>query len=1202
MRCTSCGHDNAADARFCSQCGTQLGLQCAVCSTLNEPGSRFCRQCGASLVGEPAAREQAPDADLARYIPEELLRRIRTAQAGGAMRGERRTVTMLFADIQGSTAAAEQLDPEDWADIINGAFAQLIAPVYRYEGTLARLQGDAILAFFGAPIAHEDDPVRAIRAGLEIVDAIDGYRAELEAARGVPVAVRVGINTGLVVVGEVGSDLRVEYTALGDAINIAARMEQTAAPGTVQITEHTANLATGMFDLTDIGPVEVKGKAEPVRAFRAEAERTAEASHRAAAPLVGREPELAAIEASLGRLVDGIGSICAVVGEAGIGKSRLVSVARANLETKSVVATRWDQDAADVGWLEGRSRSFDANMPYALFSDMLRRWWGVDAADATAWDVVGEAVERALGTRDDDTAAFLATVIGAVVPEDRAVLVSTLATPVLHHRTTQAIAQYLEAEATRRPIVLMLDDLHWGDPLSLALVERLMASGDEVALGLLLSLRPTRDGTSWRLVEIAGRDYDHRFTDVRLDALPERATLDLVTALLGEDDAAARLGASILERAGGNPLFIEELVRSLRDGGDDVPASLAGLLTARLDQLPEDARIVAQTAAVVGPEFEPAPLRTLLGGDDAQLQHLLTELVRSGIVVERRRFPTPLFAFRHVLIQETAYSTALLRTRRELHGRLAAYLEQSAPDAIQDIARHHLAAGARDRAFPFLVRAAQHATRTMALADAIKMFTTALDGVPADADPAVVVAAHKGLGDAYELIPDLPNAESVYQQLIDYARASQRPSYEALALNRLGLVSATHAGDFVRAEEYLSQAKRVAEECGDELGLAEYHMSACMVASLQGQLERAIEHDDETTRLGTEQGSDRIRLSGLFRRAINLLATTQYEDAVPAVEEAIAAAQALGDEESVVTLRTIGGADLALRVGDLRGALELYESGMAGMERFASFHAAPSQATAADVCLALGDLEGAIARASHARRFAQSLGHAFSDGVAAACLGHCYALCGVDEPLRELREVALASLTPPMGDFLASTTWAHLGWTNVARGLWDQAAEDFTFGLEVSSTTRFFERPRLLLGSVFVALARDETEAARAVIAEIRTYVQERAITLHDARLALADGMLATQTGDLQAAAEWLRLADSVAGLTGQRLVRRDAALARFDLALAADDADGAAAAAGEATALADQVASEMMDATLRASFLSRSEQLVLQRRPVTGR
>jgi class 3 adenylate cyclase len=278
-------------------------------------------------VPEPAPAKS----ELHQYIPEELMKKLQAVQDQGGMIGERRVVTMLFCDLKGSTAAAEGLDPEDWTEIMNGAFEQMIKPVYQYEGTIARLMGDALLAFFGAPIAHEDDPRRAVLAGLDIVEAIKPYREQIRERYGVDFDVRVGINTGLVVVGAVGSDLRMEYSALGDAINLAARMEQTAEPGTVRIAHDTYKLVKNLFEFKSLGGVEVKGKSEPVLAYQAVGRKFETSQTRGIeglhATMVGRDAELSTLHNVMADLKQGLGRIIFVLGEAGLGKTRLIGEA-----------------------------------------------------------------------------------------------------------------------------------------------------------------------------------------------------------------------------------------------------------------------------------------------------------------------------------------------------------------------------------------------------------------------------------------------------------------------------------------------------------------------------------------------------------------------------------------------------------------------------------------------------------------------------------------------------------------------------------------------------------------------------------------------------------------------------------------------------------------------------------------------------------
>ena len=358
MSCPKCGNDNPAAAKFCFNCGVSLKATCPRCSTELPAGAKFCFSCGHQLLtpdSSPAPVPTAPNTSispaksaelrrLSQYVPTELLAKLESARAAGGMQGERRVVTMLFCDVQGSTAAAEKLDPEEWAEIMNGAFEYLIAPVYRYEGTLAHIMGDAILAFFGAPIGHEDDPQRAVMAGLEINQSIQPYRDQVRRRWGLDFNVRVGINTGLVVVGEVGSDLRLEYTAMGDAVNLAARMEQTAQAGTVHVSENTHRLIAPLFDFEDLGELQVKGKAEPVRSYRVLKAKAMPGSLRGIegldSPLVGRDREIAAMLAHVQRLQDGFGQIMSVTGEAGLGKSRLVAEAHRTLQTGVLLADR----------------------------------------------------------------------------------------------------------------------------------------------------------------------------------------------------------------------------------------------------------------------------------------------------------------------------------------------------------------------------------------------------------------------------------------------------------------------------------------------------------------------------------------------------------------------------------------------------------------------------------------------------------------------------------------------------------------------------------------------------------------------------------------------------------------------------------------------------------------------------------------------
>ncbi|HZD21838.1 MAG TPA: adenylate/guanylate cyclase domain-containing protein, partial [Acidimicrobiia bacterium] len=838
---------------------------------------RFCSNCGTALRGEGSSERSTGDLswprdDLSRYLPEELLAKMRSAREGQSMEGERRTVTMLFADIQGSTSSAEKLDPEDWADIMNGAFERLIAPIYRYEGTLAQLRGDSTLAFFGAPIAHEDDPVRALRAGLAMVDAMTMYGVEVEARWGVPAHVRVGVNTGLVVVGAMGSDLRVEYSALGDAINVAARMEQTADPDTVRVTGHTLSLTRGMFDAEELGLVEVKGKSQPVTAYRLI---RYVGAHRAGTetPIVGRSAELERLDDLGRRLAAGTGSIVSVIGEAGVGKSRLLAEMTRQTADKMEVAHRFDE-AGDVNWLKGSSRSYDSGNPFSTIADMLGHWWFADPSTPRFEGV--ETAVAAEGIEDQDAAAFLAYIGGVPLSESASGFIGALETEVLNTKANAAAHAYIAAVANRRPTVLVFEDLHWADDLSLALAEDFMELTEQVPLGLVITMRPYRDEPTWRIHEVAERDHHYRYVNVTLEPLNMTESLALLDSLLSNQDLSSSAKQRILDRSEGNPLYIEQMVRSMKelDPGSEsvdagaVPSSLNGLLTARLDRLDEQERYLVQMASVLGSEFDRTLLTALV--DDHTVEAQITDLLKRGIFAEVPAKPETSLAFRHALIQQVAYETILKRTRREIHQRVADYLivTEGAP---QNIARHLLSAEQPATAYPYLIEAGQRATRSMALADAIELLTTAIDHTPEDADAELIVRAHEGLGEAYALIPDLSQAAVSYQRLYEFGEHTERPQAQVAALNRLAYATASLGADLDGADAYLTDARRIAEENQDDIGLAEYHMNACFIASMRGDLGTAVAHDEETVRLGEETGVASIRLSGLIKRATNYI-------------------------------------------------------------------------------------------------------------------------------------------------------------------------------------------------------------------------------------------------------------------------------------------------------------------------------------------
>ncbi|MGH3649673.1 MAG: ATP-binding protein, partial [Acidimicrobiia bacterium] len=901
-------------------------------------------------------------------------------------------------------------------------------------------------------------------------------------------------------------------------------------------------------------------------------------------PIVGRETELELFDDLRARVVGGSGWIASIIAEAGLGKTRLVHEVRRRAGESQMLVSRFDE-TGDVSWMFGASRSYDSNKPFSTIRDLLRRWWDIDEAADEFGRV--EAASADSGVEDPDTAAFLAY-IGGITPSDSARgFLDALETPALHASASRALSSYLEAVANQRPLSIVIEDLHWADDLSLAIVEAIMDLTERAPIGLIVAFRPYREETSWRIHEVAERDHHHRYHHIDLPPLPSDDSTALIDALLDESGVSDDTKRRILDRSDGNPLFIEEMVRAIdrvMEPGDlAIPTSLTAMLTARLDRLDEESRFVVQMASVLGTEFDRAMLVGIL--EDPLDANRIPDLLRQGIFVETPRAPNSL-GFRHALIQEAAYETILRRTRRELHRRVADHLISASPRAVQDIAFHLVEANQADVAFPYLIEAGMQASRSMSLADAIRLLTTAMDNAPVDADPALIEQAHEALGEAYALVPDLSQASAAYQRLYEFGEESARPLARVMALNHLGYATAALGADLDGAHAYLDQARILAEEIGDELGLAQYHMNACFVASLGGQVAEAAAHDEATVALGEKAGVDWIRLSGLVRRAINYCFLLDLEKGASAVEAALEAAEGEAGAEARALVNCFGSSVLAQARGDLQEAVEVANREHATLERYSSFYLPMNFAKIGGLLFELGDLEGALAQLVSGRRAAERLRQPLVKGPAASGMAVVYAAAGVSESIPELRDEAERAIAGPMGEFSASTTWANLGFTDLMSGNAEQAAAAFSKGLATSSITRFLERPRLLGGKALALLMSDDLEDAAPLLEQAWAFVNEKKFFPFNPLLHLVEGELAMRQDRLDKAEESLVAGQQAAMESGQRLTTVRILEARARVALRSGSGE-AAHHLEMARSAVDAMAMSMADEMLRERFVA---------------
>ncbi len=685
--CPSCAHGNRPERRFCTECGARLGRACAACGTPADPGEKFCGNCGAPLgLAAPSPAEQAP----ATYTPQHLAEKILTSRK--TLEGERKQVTVLFADVKGSMELAEQLDPEDWHRIMDRFFQVLAEGVHRFEGTVNQYTGDGIMALFGAPIAHEDHAQRACWAALHLRDEVRRYADELRTARGFNFAVRMGLNSGEVVVGRIGDDLRMDYTALGHTVGLAQRMEQLAEPGKPLLTERTAKLVTGFFSVRDLGPSRVKGMTEPIRLYELEGAgrlrtRFDVSRARGLSRFVGRAPEMAALEASLERALAGEGQIVGVVGEPGVGKSRLCHEFAERCRARG------------IPFIEAHAVAHGKTIPLLPWMELMRNAFGVTEQDGD--DMARQKIAGRLLLIDPQLHEALPILFEFLGVPDRARPAPRL-TPEAMQREVFDIQKRLMQLRSRRGEfwAFLLEDLHWFDAASDAML---------AALEELTPHTPTLRLTTFRPGYHAPWMQSPQYRQLALQPLGAEALAELLRDLLGTDPSVVPLTERLPERTGGNPFFIEEVVQALIETKTlvgtrgayrlvrpveelAIPPTVQAVLAARIDRLPEREKAVLQTAAVVGRELPDAVLRRIADLPEDELASAVRALIAGEFLFEAALYPEVEYSFKHALTQEVAYHSQLAERRARTHGAVARAIEALYSDRLAERAAllaHH---------------------------------------------------------------------------------------------------------------------------------------------------------------------------------------------------------------------------------------------------------------------------------------------------------------------------------------------------------------------------------------------------------------------------------------------------------------------------------------------------------------------------------
>ncbi len=713
MNCPRCQHDLRAEAKFCDGCGAPIGTRCPRCQHDLRDGAKFCDGCGAPVAAAaPAPQFNAPHS----YTPKHLAERILTSRT--ALEGERKQVTVLFADLQNFTGLSEQLDPEELHDLMNRLFETMLTEVHRYEGTVNQFTGDGIMALFGAPLALEDHAARAVEAALAIQEAMKKFGDKLQASRGQRVALRIGVNTGLVVVGKIGDDLRMDYTAQGDTVNLAARLQAIAEPGTVAVSENAYRLVSGYFDFQPLGTHTVKGKSAPVEVFRplrrkAHRSRLAAASEAGLSTFVGREAEQAALRSAWEEARAGRGRVVTIVGEAGIGKSRLLWELRNRLP------------AGTAAWVEGTCVPYGQSTPYLPVIDIVRALLGLaDGDPEREMERKAAARLRDLGLEAEPFGGALRYLlsIGATHGE-----MSALSPQERKTRLLDALVQLSAAASRQTPHVFVFENCQWLDAASAEFLNHWATSIPRAPALVILTCRPGAR------LPAAGSPVSSR---IALQPLEPEERAALARAILGDAKIRPELLSMIVEKTGGNPLFIEEVSRSIREtdgskgaGALKIPPTILDVLSARIDRLPDLAKSALQMASVIGRDFTQRLLARVADRGEG-IPTALQKLLELELIIEKS-LDEAAYMFRQALVQEVAYQSLLLQRRRALHKLIGEAVEEVYAERLSEhvemLAHHFLQGEEWEKAVTYLRQAGAKASALCANTEAGTFLQRALE-------------------------------------------------------------------------------------------------------------------------------------------------------------------------------------------------------------------------------------------------------------------------------------------------------------------------------------------------------------------------------------------------------------------------------------------------------------------------------------------
>ena len=879
MRCPKCATENREGRKFCAECGAPLNARCASCGAENDPAEKFCGECGVALAGK--AQAVSANAPATKRTTPEIQVTLGHADTSTAAEGERKTVTALFADIKGSTELMRDLDPEEARAIVDPVLRLMMAAVHRYGGYVAQSTGDGIFALFGAPVAHEDHPQRALHAALAMQEELRRYADRLRAEGKIPVEARVGVNTGEVVVRTIETGGHTEYTPVGHVTNLAARMQTAAPAGSIAASEATKRLCEGYFEFRTLGPTVVKGLDASVELFEVVRVGPLRAhfhlsARRGLTNFVGRERELAEIKRALELARSGHGQLIAVVAEAGTGKSRLF------YEFKATVP-----DGVKV--LEACSVSHGKASAWLPVLELLRGYFCIQDADEPPTrreKVRTSALDPALS----DTLPYLLGLLGI---QDAPDPLAQMDPQIRRRRTLEAIRRIILGESLKQPIVVIFEDLHWIDGETQALLDLLVDSVAGARILLLVNYRP-----EYRH-EWSGKSY---YTQLRLDPLGGESAGAMLTALLGDGAELGTIKQLIAERTGGNPFFMEEVVQALFDQGAlmrngavkvvrplsqlRLPPTVQGVLAARIDQLSAAQKGLLQTLAVIGREAPFGLIEQVVGTERATLERTLAELRAAEFIYEQPALADIEYVFKHALTQEVAYNSLLVERRRPLHERTAQAIEALYRERLEDhyteLTHHYRLSSSAGKALRYAHLAAAQAVGRGAYSEATSTLEPALkllDELPDGAERLRAELALRRIEFTMAFVLCGTTSQEVERSIKRMCELGEKIGEADQLLLGLNALCALYfnQGESLRGLELSGRCLELAEVAQHPGLLAEARGLRGVLAYSCGKLREAVsdlEAVSNTDDMMRHQGPKRYSLTGVLQRIVSAFCRT----------------------------------------------------------------------------------------------------------------------------------------------------------------------------------------------------------------------------------------------------------------------------------------------------------------------------------------